>query len=66
MTDELLAEMAGDVENTDLYLLKFHPFGIDFALEFAEPDRKPVATALAPLQRFGPHGGPQAPRPRVP
>ena len=46
VTDELLAEMAGDVENTDLYLLKFHPFGIDFALEFARTYRKPVATVL--------------------
>ncbi|WP_102374207.1 hypothetical protein [Raoultibacter massiliensis] len=46
VTDELLAEMAGDVENTDVYLLKFHPFGIDFALEFARTYRKPLATVL--------------------
>lgn len=46
VTDELLAEMAGDAEDTDLYLLKFHPFGIDFALAFAQKYHKPVATVL--------------------
>lgn len=46
LTDELLATMAGNPDTTDIYLLKFHPFGIDFALEFARTYHKPLATVL--------------------
>ena len=58
VTDELLAEMAGDVENTDLYLLKFHPFGIDFALEFASP--LPPSCNAATIRASWRPSGPEA------
>lgn len=46
VTDELLDEMGRDADETDLYLIKFHPFGIDFALAFAQKFRKPLASIL--------------------
>ena len=46
VTDELLDEMGKDAAETDLYLIKFHPFGIDFALAFAQKYKKPLASVL--------------------
>ena len=46
VTDELLDQMGKDADVTDVYLLKFHPFGIDLALAFAQKYHKPLASVL--------------------
>lgn len=46
VTDELLDEMGKNADIADLYLIKFHPFGIDFALAFAQKYKKPLASVL--------------------
>ncbi|NLA43617.1 hypothetical protein GX865_05760 [Candidatus Saccharibacteria bacterium] len=46
VTDDLLDEMGRDSAETDVYLLKFHPFGIDLALAFAQKYNKPLASVL--------------------
>lgn len=46
VTDELLDEMGKNDDKADLYLIKFHPFGIDLALAFAQKYRKPLASVL--------------------
>ena len=46
VTDELLDQMGKDAAEADLYLIKFHPFGIDLALAFAQKYKKPLASVL--------------------
>ena len=46
VTDELLDEMGKDAAETDVYLIKFHPFGIDLALAFAQKYGKTMASVL--------------------
>ena len=46
VTDEILDEMGKDADEVDVYLVKFHPFGIDLALAFAQKYHKTMASVL--------------------
>ena len=46
VTDELLSEMGKNADEADVYLVKFHPFGIDLALAFAQKYGKTMASVL--------------------
>ena len=43
VTDDMLSEMATDVDDVDLYLMNIFPFGVDFLLEFQKRYNKPMA-----------------------
>lgn len=46
VTDEILDEMGKNADEVDVYLVKFHPFGIDLALAFAQKYHKTMASVL--------------------
>ena len=46
ITDDILAECAAHDDEADIYLVKFHPFGIDLALAMAQKVKKPMCSVL--------------------
>lgn len=46
ITEDIIAEFAQDVDDVDLYIVTYFPFGIDLVLEFAKRYKKPFGTLL--------------------